>query len=160
MYRLDRMRKQYEQFTAAEGYIIGFRNGDKVYAVSLDTIPRRYTRIQKESKSNGGGYGLYVKITEPTILSELLPKAYYVCELTDLIDNDGHLNDKGELKHFNKGVMFEKKIWELNGMEFRGKDSVRFYESGDITIDGKEIQIKFEWARICYDRTLKRLTAK
>ena len=56
--------------------------------------------------------------------------------------------------------MFEKKIWELNGMEFRGKDSVRFYESGDITIDGKEIQIKFEWARICYDRTLKRLTAK
>ena len=160
MYRLDRMRKQYEQFTAAEGYIIGFRNGDKVYAVSLDKIPRRYTRIQKESKSNGGGYGLYVKITEPTILSELLPKAYYVCELIDLIDNDGHLNDKGELKHFNKGVMFEKKIWELNGMEFRGKDSVRFYESGDITINGKEIQIKFEWARICYDRTLKRLTAK
>lgn len=160
MYRLDRMRKQYEQFTAAEGYIIGFRDGDKVYAVDLDKIPRRYTRIQKESKSNGGGYGLYVKITEPAILSELMPKAYYVCELADLIDNDGHLNGKGELKHFNKGVMFEKKIWELNGMEFRGKDSVRFYESGDITIDGKEIQIKFEWARICYDRTLKRLTAK
>lgn len=160
MYRLDRMRKQYEQFTAAEGYIIGFRNGDKVYAVDLDKIPRRYTKIQKESKSNGGGYGLYIKITDLTILSELLPKAYYVCELADLIDNDGHLNDKGELKHFNKGVMFEKKIWELNGMEFRGKDSVRFYESGDITINGKEIQIKFEWARICYDRTLKRLTAK
>ena len=160
MYRLDRMRKQYEQFTAAEGYIIGFRNGDKVYAINLDKIPRKYTRIQKESKSNGGGYGLYVKITEPHILAELLPKAYYVCELIDLIDNDGHLNNKGELKHFNKGVMFEKKIWELNGMEFRGKDSVRFYESGDITINGKEIQVKFEWARICYDRTLKRLTAK
>lgn len=160
MYRLDRMRKQYEQFTAAEGYIIGFRNGDKVYAISIDKIPRRYTRIQKESKSNGGGYGLYIKITEPSILAEIMPKAYYVCELVDLIDNEGHLDKKGELKHFNKGVMFEKKIWELNGMEFRGKDSVRFYESGDITINGKEIQVKFEWARICYDRTLKRLTAK
>ena len=160
MYRLDRMRKQYEQFTAAEGYIIGFRNGDKVYAINLDKIPRRYTRIQKESKSNGGGYGLYIKITEPAILAEIMPKAYYVCELADLIDNKGHFDQKGELRYFNKGVMFEKKIWELNGMEFRGKDSVRFYESGDITIDGKEIQVKFEWARICYDRTLKRLTAK
>ena len=28
MYRLDRMRKQYEQFTAAEGYAIGFHIGD------------------------------------------------------------------------------------------------------------------------------------
>ena len=100
---------------------------------------------------------MYGKITEPAILSELLPKAYYVCELSDLIDNDGHLNDKGELKHFNKGVMFEKKIWELNGMEFRGKDSVRFYESGDITIDGKEIQIKFENAQIVTVPTIKKL---
>lgn len=160
MYRLDRMRKQYEQFTAAEGYIIGFRDGDKVYAIHLDKIPRRYTRIQRESKSNGGGYGLYVKINEPAIITKLLPKATYICELSDLIDTEGHLDNKGKRKYFNKGVMFEKKIWELNGLTFRGKDSTPFYQSGDITINGKEIQVKFEWARICYDRTLRKLTAK
>ena len=54
--------------------------------------------------------------------------------------------------------MFEKAIYEINGQQFRGKDSVRFYQSGDITINGKEIQVKYEWARICYDRTLRNLT--
>lgn len=158
MYRLDRMRKQYEQFTAAEGYIIGFHHGEDVYYISLDRIPRRFTRIQKESRSNGGGYGLYVKINEPKIIAELLPKATYIGKLTDLVDTEGHLDKNGNRKFFNKGVMFEKMVWEVNGMEFRGKDSVRFYESGDITINGKEIQVKYEWARICYDRTLRNLT--
>jgi hypothetical protein len=158
MYRLDRMRKQYEQFTAAEGYAIGFHYGENVYCAMLDKIPRRYTRLQRESKSNGGGYGLYIKINEPKFIKELLPKAFYVCKLNDLIDSEGHLNDKGERKYFNKGVMFEKAIYEINGQQFRGKDSVRFYQSGDITINGKEIQVKYEWARICYDRTLRNLT--
>ena len=158
MYRLDRMRKQYEQHTAAEGYIIGFHDGDNVYYIELDRIPRRYTRIQKESKSNGGGYGLYVKVTDPKIRAEILPKATYIGKLADLIDTEGHLDKKGKRRYFNKGVMFEKMVYEANGQEFRGKDSVRFYQSGDITIDGKEIQVKYEWARICYDRTLRNLS--
>lgn len=158
MYRLDRMRKQYEQHTKAEGYIIGFHIGEDIYYIKLDKIPRRYTRIQKESSSNGGGYGLYVKITEPKILEEILPKATYIGKLTELIDTEGHLDKKGKVKYFNKGVMFEKKIYETYGQEFRGKDNVPFYKSGDITIDGKEIQVKYEWARICYDRTLRNLS--
>lgn len=158
MTRLDRMRKQYEALTAAEGYIVGFHYGDKVYAIELDKIPKRYTRIQRESTSNGGGYGLYIKVNEPKKIAELLPKAYYVCELSELIDTEGHMDKNGKIKYYNKGVMFEKKIYELNGQTFRGKDSVMFTVSGDITINGKEIQVKYEWARICYDRTLKRLT--
>lgn len=159
MYRLDRMRKQYEALTAAEGYIIGFHSGDDVYCVSFERVPRKYMRVQKESTSNGGGYGLYVKLDNKAI-AELLPKATYVCKLCDLIDTEGHLDSKGNTKYFNKGVMFEKAIWELNGLEFRGKDSVPFHKSGDITINGKEIQVKYEWARICYDRTLRKLTAR
>ena len=155
MYRLDRMRKQYEKHTKAEGYIIGFRYDNQVYAVELDKIPRKYTRIQKESHSNGGGYGLYVRVLEH--ITEILPKAKRVCAIEDLIDKEGHLNSKGQQVFYNKGVMFEKKIYEMNNQEFRGKDSVGFWKSGDITLDGKEIQIKFEWARICYDRTLQRL---
>jgi hypothetical protein len=45
----------------------------------------------------------------------------------------------------------------MNGQEFRGKDNVRFTEGGDIVIDGKQIQVKYEHARICYDTTLKKL---
>ena len=47
MYRLDRMRRDYERFTSAEGYAIGFHIGEDVYCAMLDRIPRRFTRVQK-----------------------------------------------------------------------------------------------------------------
>lgn len=147
MTRLDRMRKEYEQYTAAQSYILGFSDGNDVYAIELDKIPRRFTCIQKESKSNGGGYGLYVKIFQQKFRSYLLKRAYKVGTLADL---------EGE---YNKGVMFEKLIYEINGQTFRGKDSVKFFESGDITLNGREVQVKYSHARICYDRTLRNLKA-
>ena len=54
--------------------------------------------------------------------------------------------------------MFEKMVYEFYGQEFRGKDNVPFHKAGDITINGKEIQIKYLHARICYDKTLKKLS--
>ena len=148
MYRIDRMRKDYERFTAAEGYIIGFSHDGKVYGVEFNKIPRRFVKVQRESSSCGGGYGLYVKVSSKKAIMELLPKATLYGSTEELIDPNGV---------WNKGVMFEKMVWEHNGMEFRGKDRVPFYESGDITIDGKEIQVKYLYARICYDRTLTKL---
>lgn len=147
MRRLDRMRKQYEQFTAAEGYAIGFHIGEDVYCAMIDRIPRRYTKIQKECSKAGGGYGLYINVKNKKYKTELLRKAVKVGTVTDLEDAT-----------YNKGVMFEKLVYEINGQAFRGKDSVKFYVSGDITIDGKEIQVKYEHARICYDKTLRKLS--
>ena len=143
MYKIDRMRKEYEQFTAAQGYIVGFPIGDKVYGAKLDKIPRRFIRIQKEYN---GGYGLYVSITNRKQKAQLLKKAEYICSLNDIMNGE-----------YNKGVMFEKKVYEHYGQEFRGKDNIPFYVSGDITIDGKEIQIKYLHARMCYEKTLQKL---
>ena len=145
MYRIDRMRRDYERFTAAEGYAIGFHIGDDVYCAMLDTIPRRFTRVQKECKRAGGGYGLYINVRTKKAKNELIKKAVKVGTMADL---------KGQ---YNRGVMFEKLIYELNGQTFRGKDNVRFTEGGDIVINGKEIQVKYEHARICYDKTLNEL---
>lgn len=139
------MRRDYERFTAAEGYAIGFHIGDDVYCAMLDTIPRRFTRVQKECKRAGGGYGLYINVRTKKAKNELIKKAVKVGTMADL---------KGQ---YNRGVMFEKLIYELNGQTFRGKDNVRFTESGDIVINGKEIQVKYEHARICYDKTLQKL---
>ena len=146
MYRIDRMRRDYERFTAAEGYIIGFPYNGMVYGIEFDRIPRKYTRVQKECSSCGGGYGLYVNVKGKKVAESLVRKA--VCY--------GTIEELNSSK-YNKGVMFEKMVWEHNGMEFRGKDRVPFHESGDITINGKEIQIKYLHARICYDRTLTKL---
>ena len=68
------MRRDYERFTAAEGYAIGFHIGDDVYCVMLDTIPRRFTRVQKECKRAGGGYGLYINVRTKKAKNELIKK--------------------------------------------------------------------------------------
>lgn len=146
MYRLDRMRKDYERFTAAEGYAIGFHIGNEVFCVMLDKIPRRFTRTQRECSRMGGGYGLYINVKTNKAKNELLKKAFKVGTLDDIT------SDK-----WNKGVMFEKLIYDINGQEFRGKDNVKFTECGDIVLNGKQIQIKYEYARICYDKTLQKL---
>lgn len=146
MYRLDRMRKDYERFTGAEGYAIGFHVGEEVFVAMLNKIPRRYTKLQKECSKNGGGYGLYINVRSKKAKNELMKKAVKVGTLSDLQD-----------EKYNKGVMFEKLVYEMNGQEFRGKDNVRFTEGGDIVIDGKQIQVKYEHARICYDKTLQKL---
>ena len=62
-----------------------------------------------------------------------------------------------DYEKYNKGVMFEKAIYEKFGQEFRGKDSVPFHKGGDIVINGKQVQIKYLHARVCYDRTLQKL---
>lgn len=146
MTRLDRMRKDYEKFTKAEGYIIGFPVGDMVYGAKLDKIPRRYTKVQRECSKMGGTYGLYINVKSKKAQAELMKNAFPVCTLAELEDGT-----------YNKGVMFEKSVYEYFGQTFRGKDSVRFYQSGDITIDGVEIQVKYLHARICYDTTLTKL---
>ena len=145
MYRLDRMRRDYERFTGAEGYAIGFHVGNDVYCAILDKIPRRFTKVQRECSAFGHCFGLYINVKSNKAKAELLKTAVKVGTLADLEGN------------YNRGVMFEKLIYEINGQEFRGKDNVRFTEGGDIVINGKEIQIKYEYARICYDKTLKKL---
>lgn len=146
MTRLDRMRKDYEKFTKAQGYIVGFPVGDMVYGAKLDKIPRRYTKVQRECSKMGGTYGLYINVKSKKAQAELMRNAFPVCSLAELEDGT-----------YNKGVMFEKAVYEYFGQIFRGKDSVRFYQSGDITIDGVEIQVKYLHARICYDTTLTKL---
>jgi len=58
---------------------------------------------------------------------------------------------------FNKGVEFERLICEMNGIEFRGKDSVGFWVGGDVEINGRQVQVKFQGAQIVAEKTLKRL---
>lgn len=148
MYRLDRMRRDYNKFTAAEGYAIGFHIGEDVYCAMIEDIPRRYTTIQKESKSNGGGYGLYINVKNNKKKNELLKHSVKVGTLADL---------EGQ---YNKGVMFEQLVYNLFGEydpNYVAKDHTPFYVDGDVVINGKRIQVKYEHARICYDRTLKNL---
>ena len=159
MANINDMKKRYDNFSKAKQYILGFAIGEDVYFTLIDDIPSEMLCIQRESKSNGGSYGLYISMRSLANRLTLwaMENTVKLCKVSDLEDTNGHINKQGKVVYYNKGVMFEKKIYEYYGQEFRGKDNVPFHISGDITIDDMEVQIKYRYARLCYESTLDRL---
>jgi hypothetical protein len=139
------MIKNYRRFSAADAYIIGFTYKHEVYMVEVEEIAPRYMRVEHESSKKGGCAKLQLRLTNQ-YMEQLIRKGAQVIGDEDILVGE-----------YNKGVEFERVISEMNGVEYRGKDSVPFYEAGDLNVDGKEIQIKFNGAQIVVERTLKRL---
>jgi hypothetical protein len=139
------MIKNYRRFSAADAYIIGFTYKHEVYMVEVKEIAPRYMRVEHESSKKGGCAKLQLRLTNQ-YMEQLIRKGAQVIGDEDMLVGE-----------YNKGVEFERIISEMNGVEYRGKDSVPFYEAGDLNVDGKEIQIKFNGAQIVVERTLKRL---
>ena len=86
------MRRDYERFTKADSYIVGFDMNGLVYGANLDKIPRRYIKIQKECSKAGGGYGLYINVKSMKARKELMKKAVENTEHTRTVIQ----NDKGK----------------------------------------------------------------
>lgn len=57
---------------------------------------------------------------------------------------------------YNKGEIFEKMVTEYFNQEWK-KDNVPFTEDGDLTVNGKAFQIKFEKATFTNEKTLARM---
>jgi hypothetical protein len=139
------MIRNYRKFSAADSYILGFIYKHEVYMVEVDEIMPRYMRVEHESSKKGGCAKLQLRLPQ-NYQKQLIKKGAVS------IGNENILNGD-----YNKGVQFEKIISEMNGQEFRGKDNVPFYVSGDLEINGKQVQIKFNGAQIVVERTLEKL---
>lgn len=139
------MIKNYRKFSAADGYILGFIYKHNVYMVEVEEIMPRYMRVEHESSKKGGCAKLQLRL--PQNYQEQLIRKGAICLGSEEILN-------GE---YNKGVEFERIISEMNGQAFRGKDNVGFWVEGDLNINGKEIQVKFNGAQIVVEKTLKKL---
>lgn len=139
------MIKNYRRFSAAEGYMLGFEYKKQVYAILVDEIMPRFMRVEHESSKKGGAQKLQLRLTNPH-------KEYLIRKGAVALGGEEIL-----VGEYNKGVEFERLISEMNGQTFRGKESVGFWVDGDITIDDKPIQVKFNGAQIVVERTLHRL---
>lgn len=139
------MINNYRRFSAADSYILGFIYKHEVYMIEVPEIMPRYMRVEHESSKKGGSAKLQLRL--PKKYQEQLIRKGAIC-----IGSEEILKGR-----YNKGVEFERVINEINGLEFRGKDNIPFYKEGDINLDGREIQIKFNGAQIVVERTLKRL---
>lgn len=139
------MLSEYHKLNRAEQFIIGFSYGNAVYMILLDKIP---ATITKREKSGNKGYALRLRLNNKDKEKLLKKGAYYLCN-TDALEENG----------YNRGEIFEKVVTEYYGIKWE-KDYIPFYQSGDITLNGKEVQIKYQSATITTERQLKNLTQK
>ena len=144
----DTMIKNYRKFSAADAYILGFEYKHNIYYIMVNEIPPRYMTVERESSKKGGARKLQLRLKK---------------EYKEQLIRKGATYMGGEeilIGQYNKGVEFERLISEMNGQEFRGKENVGFWVEGDLEIDGRQVQIKFNGAQIVVETTLKRLQKK
>lgn len=139
------MIRNYRRFSAAEAYVLGFEYNKVIYAVMVDEIMPRFMRVEHESTKKGGAAKLQLRITKP-LKEQLLRKGAVALGGAEILVGE-----------YNKGVEFERIISEMNGHPFRGKENVGFWVEGDVEIDGKQVQVKFNGAQIVVEKTLHRL---
>jgi hypothetical protein len=137
--------RNYRKYSAADAYILGFVYGHKVYAATVDEIAPRFMRVEHESSKKGGCEKLQLRLVKKDM-------EYLIRKGAECLGDENIL-----IGEYNKGVEFERAIYDRNGQEFRGKDSVGFWVAGDIEINGKQVQIKMNGAQIVVYSTLERL---
>lgn len=147
---LTEMITAYNALTAAEGYIFGFIYDHKLYYVELTHLPTEILKFNRTSSKRGGIPKVRVRANSKFRLM-MVDSGKAVClggeKLLDTADQ------------YNKGERFERIITETLTAETWVKDSIPFNVAGDITLHGKQIQIKMDGAELTNEKTLMRIMA-
>ena len=142
------MIDRYNALAVATAYIIGFvMNGSLYYTMSAH-IADEFLKLDRMSSKRGGWAKIRVK------LSSADRKALVETGKAILLGSVDLLNTADK---YNKGERFERIITETRTGETWVKDSVPFNVAGDITLDGQEVQVKFDGAELTNERTLMRI---
>jgi len=138
------MQERYHGVSAAQLYALGFTFQRKLYAVKLSFEElSKFFKLDHASSKRGGYAKIRIRLTakdraELSAMAELLGDA-------SLLTKDA--------KH-NKGENFERELTERWTGKSWVKDSVPFWVSGDIRVDGVEIQIKLDGAELTIEMVL------
>lgn len=139
------MIKNYRKFSASDAYALGFVYKHELYVAFVDEIAPRFMKVERESSKKGGHRKLQLRLNNAH-MENLIRKGAVRLGSEELL-----------IGEYNKGVEFERLVYTTSGQEYRGKDNVGFWVAGDITIDGKEIQVKLNGAQIVVETTLENL---
>lgn len=146
----EEMINRYNALAVATAYIIGFvLNGSLYYTMSAH-IADGFLKFDRMASKRGGWAKIRVKLTSADRKALVAGGKAVMLGSAEMLDTD----DK-----YNKGERFERIITETLTGETWVKDSVPFNVAGDITLDGQEVQIKFDGAELTNERTLMRMTA-
>lgn len=144
------MIARYNALAVATAYIVGFILDGMLYYTMSAHIADDFLKLDRMSSKRGGWAKIRVKLTSADRKALVACGKAIMIGSADLLDTD----DK-----YNKGERFEKIITEKLTGETWVKDSVPFNVAGDITLNGEEVQIKFDGAELTNERTLMRMSA-
>ena len=144
------MIDRYNELSYTHNYIFGLAFNGNIYATFTDESVLPYVcTLDKASSKNGGGYSLRYKPNkaQKTTLFANSEKTFIICSVE-------YFNEMVATTKYNKGEIFEKLITEYFGMKWE-KDNVPFTDGGDIEINGKAFQIKYEKATFTNEKFLQ-----
>ena len=144
----NEMIARYNALAAATAYIVGFvLNGLLYYTISAH-IADEFLKLDRMSSKRGGWAKIRVKLTASDRKGLVMGGKAVLIGSADLLNTA----DK-----YNKGERFERIITETLTGETWVKDSVPFNVAGDITLNGEQVQIKFDGAELTNERMLMRI---
>lgn len=144
----EEMIARYEALSAATAYIIGFIFGGMLYYVKVAHIDTAFLKFDRMASKRGGWAKIRVR------LSSADRKALVEAGRAILLGSATLLDTADK---YNKGERFERVITETLTAETWVKDSVPFYVAGDITLDGEQVQVKFDGAELTNEKMLMRI---
>ena len=144
---MQEMITKYNARSAAHTYALGFVQAHELYAVKLSFEElSRYCKPCKASSKRGGFAKVRIRLSS--------------AERKELIATAEKLGAESLLSanaKYNKGENFERELTERWTAEEWVKDSIPFWQAGDIRVNGVEIQIKLDGAELTNERILGRI---
>ena len=137
------MINTYRKYSVADSYIIGFIYEKMLYMLEVAEIAPRFLNVEEASRNQGENLRLRLRKAHKTSLMKKSP----IC-----LGSADCLN----AEKYNKGEIFEKLVTEYFGQTWK-KDTVPFYKDGDITVNGKKIQIKLDSATLMNTKQIKNI---
>ena len=137
------MINTYRKYSVADSYILGFVVDKMLYMLEVAEIAPRFLNIEEASRNQGENLRLRLRKAHKASLMKKSP----IC-----LGSADCLN----AEKYNKGEIFEKLVTEYFGQVWK-KDTVPFYKDGDITVNGKKIQIKLDSATLMNTKQIKNI---
>lgn len=144
----NEMIARYNALAVATAYIVGFVLDGLLYYTMSAHIADEFLKLDRMSSKRGGWAKIRVKLTASDRKGLVMGGKAVLIGSADLLNTA----DK-----YNKGERFERIITETLTGETWVKDSVPFNVAGDITLNGEQVQIKFDGAELTNERMLMRI---
>lgn len=138
----------YNKFSKADKYIIGYVFNGNVFFVVVDDIAQ-YVKL--DTVSGRSGYSLKLSLTN-TVKNQLLKlNPTYLCNAQHFykaVENSQY--------QYSKDDVFEKMVFAKFYKKWK-KDNIPFYIAGDMKYKGVQYQIRFENAILTTEKQINRL---